>query len=337
MRVGLALPHYDDSLSGRPASWAGVARIARLAESSGFDSVWVSDHLFLDWGKYGGPQDAAGSLECWTTISALAAITDRVRIGSLTTCNDFRPPGLLAKMAASVDVLSGGRLDVGLGAGWYENEYAAAGIPFDRAGTRIDRLGEAAQIVGRLLAGEELTYRGRHYQLAGAICRPRPLQEPRPPIWIGGKGDRLIETAVAHADGWNYSWVGSIDDYRERLDHARRICEQRDRDFDGFRRSVGCYVLAGRDESDVARRFGRLIERTPAGVLRSGDDGPAVSWDEFRTSRVAGTVTEVRDRLGELSDLGVEEVIVSLGTLPFQVSDEDDVELVGTEIATQLT
>src|SRR5918992_5637644 len=106
MRLGLALPHYDTSYRGEPVSWESVKRVAQLAEASGFSSVWVSDHLFLDWGKYGGPSTRQGALECWTTLSALAAVTERVRLGSLTLCNDFRNPGLVAKMAATPDVPS---------------------------------------------------------------------------------------------------------------------------------------------------------------------------------------------------------------------------------------
>jgi alkanesulfonate monooxygenase SsuD/methylene tetrahydromethanopterin reductase-like flavin-dependent oxidoreductase (luciferase family) len=188
MRFGLALPHYDSSFEGEVASWESVRRVAATAEDSGWDSVWVSDHLFLDWSKYGGSSEPRGSLECWMTLSGLAAATSRVRLGSLTLCNDLRNPALVAKMAATLDVISGGRLDLGLGAGWYEPEYAAAGIEFSPAGTRIARLGEAVEIVGRLLEGEELTYPGRHYSIRGAICRPGPLQTPRPPVWVGGQG-----------------------------------------------------------------------------------------------------------------------------------------------------
>jgi len=158
MRLGLALPHYDTSFANRPLSWATVRDVAVTAERAGFDSVWVSDHLFLDWSKYGGPQVRQGALECWTTLSALAAATQRVRLGSLTICNDLRSPSLLAKMVASLDLLSGGRVDLGLGAGWYEPEYEAAGIGYDDAGTRIRRLREAASVIARLLEGEEVTF-----------------------------------------------------------------------------------------------------------------------------------------------------------------------------------
>jgi probable F420-dependent oxidoreductase len=336
VHLGLALPHYDTSYRNEPVSWTAVRDCALAAERSGFSSVWVSDHLFLDWGKYGGPSTHQTSLECWTTLSALAAATTTVRVGSLTLCNDLRSPALLAKMAASLDLLSGGRLDLGLGAGWYEPEYRAAGIDFDRPATRIRRLGEAAEVLGRLLAGEELTFDGEHYQLADAICLPRPRQSPRPPIWIGGKGDLLLRTAARVADGWNFSWIGSFETYAERSRAADRACEELGRDPATLARSVGAYVLVGRDDADLRARFERLVERTPEGVFPDRSQGSAVSWESFRKDHVTGTAGEVADRLGRLSDLGVTEVVVTAGALPFQVADPEDVELLGTEVAPAL-
>lgn len=336
MHLGLALPHYDTSYANRPVSWTAVRDCALAAERSGFSSVWVSDHLFLDWGKYGGPSTPQASLECWTTMTALAASTSKVRVGSLTLCNDLRSPAVLAKMAASLDLLSGGRLDLGLGAGWYEPEYRAAGIDFDPAGTRIRRLGEAVEIVGRLLAGEELTYDGRHYQVQEAVCLPRPRQTPRPPVWIGGKGDLLLRTAARVADGWNFSWIGSFETYADRSRAADGACESEGRDPATLLRSVGAYVLAGRDDADLRKRYERLVERTPEGVFQDRTNGGAVSWESFRKDHVTGTVDEVTDRLGRLSDLGVREVVVTAGALPFQVADPEDVELLGTEVAPAL-
>ncbi len=334
MRLGLALPHYDTSFAGRPVSWEQVRDAALTAERAGFDSVWVSDHLFLDWGKYGGPDSPQGTLECWTTLSALAAVTDRVRLGSLTICNDLRNPALLAKMAASLDLLSGGRVDLGMGAGWYEPEYRAAGIRYDKPGTRIRRLREAAEIAGRLLAGEEVTFHGDHYEVDGAVVTPKPKQKPRPPLWIGGKGDFLLTVVAAVADGWNFSWLGDVENYKERSSVADAACERRNRDPKTLKRSVGVYLLAGKDDADAARRYERLVERAPTGVLKKGSNGgPAVSWDEFRTKNFAGTVSEVTERLGELAEMGIEEAILTLGAVPFQLSDIEDVELVGTEIA----
>lgn len=335
MRLGLALPHYDTSLEGAPVSWEGLTRVARVAESARLHSVWLSDHLFLDYAKYGGSDAPQGSLECWTAMSALAATSERIRVGALILCNDFRHPALVAKMAASLDLLSGGRIELGFGAGWYEPEYRAAGIPFDRASRRIERLGEATQIIARLLAGDELTFDGNHYVLRGAICRPPPRQQPRPPVWIGGKGNRLIETAARVGDGWNFSWLGSVETYRERAAHADAACEKHEREPATLRRSVGAYLLVGRDSADLSRRYEILLERTPPGVMPRAGSGAAVSWEEFRKRGVCGTVAEVVDMLGRLGELGVEEVIVTLGALPFQLADETALELLG-EVASQL-
>ena len=334
MKVGLALPHYDTSLSGEDTTYAAVERVALQAEQSGFDSVWVSDHLFVDWGKYGGPSEPQGSLECWTTMSALAARTERVRLGSLTLCNDFRNPALVAKMAATLQLLSGNRLEVGVGAGWYEPEYRASGITFDRAGRRIDRLGESLEIISRLLEGEELVFKGDHYTIDGAICRPLPQRKPR--LWIGGKGDRLLRTVARVADGWNFSWLGETSTYRERLTAFQKACETEDRDPSTVSRSVGVKAVVGSDEADAKRRFERLQEVTPPGLMHAFSEGGVVSWESFRRNHFAGTVAEVVDRLGELKELEVEEVVLSLGTLPFQVADEEDVGIIGAEVAPRL-
>lgn len=336
MRFGLALPHYDTSLAGRPFEWESLQRVARLAESSGFDSIWVSDHLFLDWSKYGGPDEPRGTPECLMLMSALAAVTERVRIGSLALCNDFRNPALLAKMIATLDLLADGRIDIAMGAGWYEPEYAAAGIEFSAPGDRIRRLGEALQIISRMLEGEEVDFDGEHYQLKGALCRPLPKQHPRPPLWVGGKGDFLIKTAIRYADGWNFSWLGDFDAYENRAEQANRICEAEGRDPADFRRTAGIYLLTGDDPSDLRRRFERLAQRTPPGILQAPNSDTGVSWDEFRARNLVGTPDEVLDRLGELAELGVEEAIFTLGGIPFQLAEEEDVVYVGEKIVSAL-
>ncbi len=333
MKLGLALPHYDTSFAGGPASWGSVVRLATLAERAGFDSVWVSDHLFLDWGKYGGPSTRQGSLECWTTLSGIAGATQSIRVGALTLCNDLRAPGLVAKMAASLATVCPGRVEVGLGAGWYEPEYEAAALHFDRPGIRIARLQEAVEIVTRLVRGDPLDFDGDHYTLDGAVCRPVP--DAPPAVWVGGKGDRLLEAAAHAADGWNFSWIGSMQAYRDRVEAAERACERVARSRP-LRRSVGAYVLVGRDDRDVARRFERLAAVSPPGIVHGGRGGAGVSWDEYQQKSVSGSVTEVTDRLGDLADLGVEEVIVTLGALPFQLADEEDVELLGSTVAAAL-
>ncbi|MDQ4095893.1 MAG: LLM class flavin-dependent oxidoreductase, partial [Actinomycetota bacterium] len=149
-------------------------------------------------------------------------------------------------------------------------------------------------------------------------------------------GDYLLKTAARSADGWNFSWLGEFDAYAERSAAADRACEASGRDPATLKRSVGAYVLAGTDDVDLKRRHERLVERTPSGVLQPGGSGSGVSLEEYGRTRVVGTASQVVDRLGSLEQPGVEEVIVSLGALPFQVADEEDVQFVGEEIASAL-
>lgn len=235
MRVGLALPHYD--APGRPVTLEAVVATAVAAERMGFDSVWVSDHLVFDLAKYGGSDELIGCLEPLTTLSVLAAETERVRLGTMVLCNEFRPPALVAKMASTIHLASGGRLELGLGAGWYEREFELFGIPFPRAGVRLERLGEAAEVIRALLTGEPVSYRGRHYELRDALLAPAPAEPPT--IWIGGKGDRAVALAGRVGDGWNAAWFSDPDAYAERAAHLGGA---------QVRRSIGQYVSGSADE-----------------------------------------------------------------------------------------
>ncbi len=329
MRIGLALPQYDYSVPGEsPLRFATLADHARRAEGLGFDSLWLSDHLFLDIAKYGGGSERHGVFEPITTLAALAGVVSRPRLGTLVLCEALRPPTILAKALATLDRITNGRLDVGLGAGWYEPEYAAVGMAMPSPGERIQRLREATEIVTGTLGGEPLTYHGSYFHAHHAVIDPPAHQVPRPPVFIGGKGDRLIRTAVACADGWNTCWVWTLDDYRDRLAVMRRACDAEDRDPDEVWRSVGLYALCGEDEADLARRFDRLRSVSPRGVI---DD---VSLDEWRDGRLVGTVEQVREQREAWRALGVETLILGAGCLPFQVGALDDVELLASALCT---
>lgn len=333
MRFGLALPHYDFSLGsigGIPAvDWHLVHRWARRAEDLGFDSVWVSDHLFLDLEKYGGPAQVQGSMECFTTLAALAVSTERVRLGSLVACNDLRSPVVVAKMAATLDVLSGGRIDVGLGAGWYEPEYRAAGIPFDPPGVRIRRLAEAVQVVGGMLSSVPFSFEGSYYRVQEAWNLPRPVQSPRPPVWVGGKGDRVAGVAGRHADGFNSCWAWTPEAYAGRVEVVERAAGEAGRDPSAVRRSVGLYALPGTDEGDVERRWERYVANSPPGI--GAALGP-LGLDAWRRDKLCGTPEAMTETLNAFAALGVEEVILSFGIVPFQVADPSAPELFAAEV-----
>lgn len=323
MRLGLALPQYDYSVAGEsPLPWARVVEWARAAEDAGFDSLWLSDHLFLDVAKYGGPPDREGCLDPIVALAALASEVTRVRLGTLVLCEAFRPAAVLAKALASLDVVCGGRLDVGIGAGWYEPEYAAIGMTMPRPGERLDRLREAVTVLDGLLGGGPCTFAGRFHRAAGAVNEPAAVQQPRPPIVVGGKGDRLLSLVAEVADGWNTCWVWTPDAYRERLDVLDRACATAGRDPASVTRSLGLYTLCGDDERDLDRRFTRLQAVTPRGVL----DG--VTLERWREGRLVGTVDQVREQAGRWAELGVESLIVGLGAVPFSVTALDDLEMV---------
>jgi probable F420-dependent oxidoreductase len=327
MRLGLALPQYDYSIAGEsPLPWARVVEWARAAEASGFDSLWMSDHLFLDVAKYGGPPDREGCLDPIVALAALASEVPRVRLGTLVLCEAFRPAAVLAKALAGLDVVCDGRLDVGIGAGWYEPEYAAIGMEMPPPRERIARLREAILILRDLLGGGPCTFDGLYHRADGAVNAPPSVQQPRPPVFVGGKGDRLLSVAAEVADGWNTCWVWTADAYRQRLDVLARACEAVERDPASMTRSLGLYALCGEDERDLARRFERLQAVTPRGVL----DG--VTLDQWREGRLVGTVEQVREQAAGWAGLGVETLIVGLGAVPFAVTALDDLEMVAEAV-----
>lgn len=329
MRFGLALPQYDYSLS--PVSkidWPSVVEWGRKAEGLGFDSVWLSDHLFVDLAKYGGSPEPQAVMECFTTLAALAATTNRVRLGSLVACNDLRSPALVAKMAATIDVLSAGRVEIGLGAGWYEPEYRAAGISFDSAGRRIERLAEAVQIVTGMLSSESFSFAGKYYTVSEAWNLPRPVQSPRPPVWVGGKGDKVVALAGRFADGFNSVWAWTPEAYAGRIKVLEQAAAEAGRDPSEVRRSVGLYCLPGGTDAELETRWKSYHAAVP--LMGAGTD--LFAW---RADKLCGTREEMLSRIDAFRAYGVEEVILGFGLLPFQIADPEAVEWFAREVVPQ--
>jgi probable F420-dependent oxidoreductase len=322
MRIGLALPQFDFSIPGeRPLQWATVAGWARRAEDLGFDSVWLADHLFLDIVRYGGAPGTYGAFDPLIALGALARHTTNVRLGTLVLCAPLRPATVLAKALATIDVVSNGRLVAGIGAGWYEPELALVGKADERPGVRLARLAEAVQVLKGMFGSERFDFDGRYERAKDAWCLPRPIQQPRPPIWVGGGGDRLLELVARHADGWNAVWRHTPETYSGRLHALERACENVGRDPATVTRSLGLYALVGEDEVDLTRRFERLRAVSPPGVL---DD---TSLSDWRRDRLVGTVEQVREQLAGWESLGIDTLVLSAGALPFAIGSNDDVEL----------
>jgi alkanesulfonate monooxygenase SsuD/methylene tetrahydromethanopterin reductase-like flavin-dependent oxidoreductase (luciferase family) len=310
MDVGVALPQFDYAAPPDDAPAFSITRDwAVRAERLGFGSVWLADHLFLSTEKYGGNADRHRAIDPIVALAAIARRTERVRIGTLVLCAQLRPAAILAKGLATLDRLAAGRLVVGIGAGWYEPEYVEAGIPFEGPGARLQQLAATIETIKAMWAG--------------GLTRPGPLQPA--PIWVGGRGDRLLALAATHADGWNTVWAWTPEDYRERVGVLHRACEAAGRDPAAVQLSLGLATLVGADEADLQRRFERMRAGAPSGLVSE-------SLAEWRRGRLVGTPEQVREQLAGWAELGVTTFIVGLGALPFAVPDPDDLALVASAL-----
>ena len=313
MRFGLALPQYGFSLPTGRIGLDDAIGWARRAEDLGFDSVWLSDHFFYSFARYGGDPTPIDGLEPLTALGAIAASTGRVRLGVLVLAAGFRPPELVAKAAATIDRLSGGRLELGLGAGWLEEEFVAFGYRFGTIGERFDVLERTLRELTRSLA--DLGAPG-----------PPPVQEPVP-IWVGGKGGpRLLRLAARYAAGWNVVWRVSPEDHAGRAADVAAACGREGRDPATFHRTVGLYGTIGLTEEDARARFERARASFPGHAMRDE------TWDTWRADTLSGSPEQVVDRVRDFDTLGVEELILSPWALPFAVIEPEIVELFAAHV-----
>ena len=283
------------------ASYDQLVTMAQAVEAAGFDAFFRSDH-FLAMGGDGlpGPSDA------WVTLAGIARETERIRLGTLVTSATFRLPGLLAVEVAQVDAMSGGRVELGLGAGWYDAEHSAYGVPFPPLGERFERLEEQFAILTGLWctpAGETFSFDGQHYHLKDSPALPKPVQQPHPPLIVGGGGARRTpRLAATYAQEFNLPF-SSVADTEAQYGRVRAACEDRGRDPGTLRLSAAQVVCCGSDEAEVERRAAN-IGRQPA---------------ELRANGAAGTPDEVVARLQAFAGIGAE-------TIYLQVLDLDDLE-----------
>jgi F420-dependent oxidoreductase-like protein len=268
-------------------SWEETLSLAQHAEATGWDGIWFADHFM------GPGRDARGSLlECWSVLAALAAAVPRVRLGPLVSGNTYRHPAVLANMAAAVDQISGGRLVLGIGAGWQRNEHEKYGIEFFDVGGRLDRLEEACQVLRALTTEERATFDGRHYRLDDAPMEPKPVQRPLP-LLVGGGGERrTMRIAATYADEWN-TW-GAPDHLAQKVQVLERHCEDLGRDPATIARSAQALVFLGDDPAWLEAR-----RAEPAGM-----------------PTLVGTPSELADAMAAYRDAGVGEFILPDWTLP---------------------
>lgn len=263
-------------------------------EEMNFRSIWLYDHFY--------PQLSTGShsiLESYVTLSALATVTKRIRLGILVTCNSYRHPSLLAKMAASIDVISGGRLDFAIGAGWYRDEYLAYGIPFPEPSVRIGQLQEAVQIVREMWTKDRADFQGKYYRIMEAVCEPKPAQKPHPPIWIGGRGEQLTLKVVAlYANYSNFANV-SPDECVHKLKVLKKHCQAVGRDFDDIKKSWHGLVWLGDDEEELRRLAKERKTKSVSPHLK------AMGFQEYLDKIILGTAERCIERINRYIDAGI--------------------------------
>ena len=268
-------------------TWNDVVALWRHAEQTGWDAACVTDHFMPNT-----PDRVGDMLESWTTLTALAALTKRMRVGTIVSGNTYRHPAVLAKMAANVDIISGGRLICGMGAGWQENEHTAYGMPFYTVGERLQRLDEACQVLNMLWTQERSTFKGKYYQLDDAPLMPKPVQKPRPELMIGGGGEKVTLKIVARwADHWNV-WGGP-----EILAAKGKIldgyCAAIGRDPKTILRSAVMVPVLSEDRAEIDKIQQIFMKRM------SRDEASA------KDTLLAGSVAQIQDKLGKLREAGV--------------------------------
>jgi F420-dependent oxidoreductase-like protein len=299
----------------RGASYDDQLRFARLVEAGGFDGFLRADHYQAMGDEPGLP----GPTDAWLTLAALARETTRIRLGTLVTSATFRLPGPLAVMVAQVDQMSGGRVELGIGAGWYAEEHTAYGIPFPVLGERFARLEEQLAVITGLWetpAGKTFDFPGTYYPVTDSPALPKPVQQPRPPILLGGMGPkRTPRLAARYADEFNLPFA-SVDDTRVQIARVRAACAEIGRDPATMRWSNALVLCCGRDEAEIARRA-EAIGREPA---------------ELRENGLAGTPAELVDKIGRYAETGSERIYLQV----LDLTDLDHLELVAAEVMPQL-
>jgi len=249
LKIGLLLPIIEGTLAGETARWADLLAIARRAEELGFDSLWITDHLLFR--LPGREDDPVGMWEGWTLLAALAAATSRIALGPFVSCTPFRNPALTAKMADTVDEISGGRLILALGAGWHRPEFDAFGFPFDHRASRFE---EAFAIVRGLLREGRVDLEGSYHSARDCELRPRGPRPQGPPLMIGTKGPRMLRMTVPHVDMWNADWTSSPAAIPSMRDAVDAVCREVGRDPATLERTAGVLIdLPGRDPSRSGR------------------------------------------------------------------------------------
>jgi F420-dependent oxidoreductase-like protein len=325
MRFGAFVPQgWRLDLVGidRDRHWETMTEVARTIEARGYESLWVYDHFHT---VPVATQEV--TYEAWTLMGALAVVTSTVRLGQMCTCNSYRPPSYLAKVAATIDVISNGRLEMGIGAGWYEAEYLGYGYEYPKDSVRIGQLREAVEIMQRMWTEDEVHFSGEHYELKGAICQPKPVQTPHIPLWIAGGGEKLtLNVAARHASYTNFA--DDLDEFIHKSEVLAGHCTEVGRDFSEIVRSTNFNVVCEPTEAEVTERLDWIESHYAAFV--SADRAARI---RSLFSKMAGTPEQLVERIRPWNAAGMEYAIVYFAEAAHTT---EGLELFAREVAPQL-
>ncbi len=322
MRFGAFIPQgWTLDLAGIDVrdQWQTMLGVARTLELSGFESGWVFDHFHTVPEPTQEP-----TYEAWTMMAALAAATDSLRLGQMCTCNSYRPPAYLAHVAASTDVISGGRLEMGIGAGWYEAEYRAHGYDFPKASVRIGQLGDGIEIMKRMWTEDRASYKGDYFSIDGAICTPKPLQDPHIPLWVAGGGEQLtLRLAARHADYTNFA--GSPEKFAHKSRVLRDHCADVGTEFDSITRSMNMSLVCAPTEAEALERLDEVAGRLE-GIV---SDSQRLERFLTEARRRSGPPEKIIEEIRPYAEEGMDYLIVRF---PDAAYDHSGVELFGKEV-----
>ncbi|MGD2044064.1 MAG: LLM class F420-dependent oxidoreductase [Acidimicrobiia bacterium] len=327
MRFGAFVPQgWRITLSGIPVDqhWPSMLGIAKDIERLGFESLWVYDHFHTV------PEPTQEvTYEAWTLMAALAATTDTVRLGQMCTCNTYRPPSYLAKVASSIDVISNGRLEMGIGAGWYEHEHDGYGYEFKSPGGRLGMLREGVEIMKAMWTEDVVDYEGEYYTLKGAINQPKGIQKPHIPFWIAGGGEKVtLKIAARYAQYTNFGG-DDFESFTRKSEILRGHCEDVGTDFEAITRSANFNILCAETEAGVDEKKAWLVDHLKKYVADHRAERFVAMFD-----KTAGTPEQIINWLKEYEAAGMTYAILQVADVAY---DRESLELVAKEVIPALS
>jgi alkanesulfonate monooxygenase SsuD/methylene tetrahydromethanopterin reductase-like flavin-dependent oxidoreductase (luciferase family) len=318
IKIGFGCYIYQQYLD-----YKDIKRIAIECERLGFDSIWLKDNFTSSWlnAYFSNKEERevlkkstdSPILECWTTLSSLASVTTKIRLGAILV-NLHRSPSITAKMVSTLDVITNGRVEFGLSAGWYEREIKSYGLPFPDAPTRLEMLEESLVIIEKMLTEQQASsFNGKHYTIKEAECNPKPIQNPHPPLWVGGGGKKTLQLAAKYADGWNYG-LCTYEEYLSKLSILRNCCNATGRNYENIVKALHMVILFVESDNKIASLKNKLYDDNTSNNDHS-IDGSGV-WKKKADLVIAGTANNIIREISRYVKLGVNYFTIHFADVP---------------------